>query len=37
LRTDRGAEGTSGSFDSDLDGYVESCLVSSDDEVEGDE
>ena len=36
LRTDRGAEGTSGSFDSDLDGYVESCLVSSDDEV-GDE
>ena len=32
LRTDRGAEGTSGSFDSDLDGYVESCLVSSDDE-----
>ena len=36
LRTDRGVEGTSGSFDSDLDGYVESCLVSSDDEV-GDE
>ena len=36
LRTDRGAEGTSGSFDSDLDGYVESCLVSSDDDV-GDE
>jgi hypothetical protein len=29
-------EGTSGSFDSDLDGYVESYLVSSDDEV-GDE
>jgi hypothetical protein len=36
LRTDRGVEGTSGSFDSDLDGYVESCLVSSDDDV-GDE
>jgi len=36
LRTDRGVEGTSGSFDSDLDGYVESYLVSSDDEV-GDE
>ena len=36
LRTDRGVEGTSGSFDSDLDGYVESCFVSSDDEV-GDE
>jgi len=37
LRTDRGVEGTSGSFDSDLDGYVESCLVSSDDDEVGDE